>query len=263
MEQETVQNKLHKYLIHKGFCYTYAVSHSKFKSILLDVTAWSKNRPSDEKRVNEIVKYIKQIKRVQGTICLAEIKEEGLVCYDGNHRREAVMSLSQGSIIQDIIISIIWNTTQDVVIEEFNSINMSISVPLIFLRNDMTTDKELIFNFARTMSKKYPSLVSDKAKCKTPNFNRDVLLDDIVELHELHSGKTTAEIIELIKLMNKCCKKESFGFSKKYGFLDKALSSSVVEKCENSGMWLFCSSRNLDRNYFRKVLKNNSKNAKR
>ena len=54
---------------------------------------WSKNRPPDQNRILEIAEYINKTKIIDGIISLAGtgnfLHDEGLVCYDGNHRREA------------------------------------------------------------------------------------------------------------------------------------------------------------------------------
>ena len=69
---------------------------------------WSRNRPPDELRVNEITKYIQQNNYVDGIIYLANLKDEGLICYDGNHRRSALSKLDKS---YKIFINVLENPT--------------------------------------------------------------------------------------------------------------------------------------------------------
>ena len=49
---------------------------------------WSRNRDPDMERVNEMIDHYHKGGYIPRMIHLAEIKDEGVVCYDGNHRKE-------------------------------------------------------------------------------------------------------------------------------------------------------------------------------
>ncbi len=49
---------------------------------------WSKNREPDQERINEMVAFFKNGGYIPRMIHLAETVEEGMICYDGNHRKE-------------------------------------------------------------------------------------------------------------------------------------------------------------------------------
>ena len=95
----------------------------------LPIRRWKYNRPSDEDRVKEIHEYMKISKRVDGIIYLACINNE-LVCYEANHRREAMKGIDG---LHNVVIDIIWNATDELIKQEFLRLNKAISVPELYL----------------------------------------------------------------------------------------------------------------------------------
>ena len=186
---------------------------------------------------------------VDGIIYLAFINSEGLVCYDGNHRR-----LALAEEIEDvkILVSVFWSITQINLEKEFDRLNMAVSVPRIMIDRKAQQKKIILYQISLAkFAKTYPGCSKASTTCKRPNFNRDQFLDDLNEIIEdqRFNNLTPEDLVKFIKKTNDCYDMERFGFNK------EELSESVKEKCEDSGLWLFCQGRKIDRTYFRKVVK--------
>lgn len=96
----------------------YESNHHKGYLILWKLIApmckkWSRNRAPNVERVKEMFDYhVNADGYIPNTIHLAELSDEGLVCYDGNHRREVFnMCNAQGKDII-CIVDIMFNATQ-------------------------------------------------------------------------------------------------------------------------------------------------------
>ena len=98
MSSIIIQEFLRSYRIAKTNIY--AIPHEIFHQ--LDIKTWKYNRPVDENRVEEIRQWNKEFNRMDGVINLAYIAGDGLVCFEGNHRRLALKDLPI-NVIVDII----------------------------------------------------------------------------------------------------------------------------------------------------------------
>lgn len=143
-------------------------------SVVLNyIKQWRFNRPPDMNRVEEIKKSIQNDTYVQGIIYIAEINNE-FVCYDGNHRREALKTFTG-----DILVNVLFNTTDKIIEERFKIINSSNPVPELYLDDPNTTNdiKLSIVNCVQRLCKNFKEFSSVSSRCKRPNFNRDTLTD--------------------------------------------------------------------------------------
>jgi hypothetical protein len=211
------------------------------------ISRWENNREEDQARVNKIKNYSLKQGYIDGYISLAYFKTlNQLCCYDGNHRRLAVTLT-----MKPILTSIIWEATNDIVIEKFNAINQSISVPMIYMDNQFDAKTKLIItNFTKELHEKYPTHSSASRLCKHPNFNRDLLTENLTDLMK----ELTIEpelLIMYINHMNECYKNELYGFKNVTIKNDK-----IVQKCQTSGLWLFAQSKMIDKLYLNKIITN-------
>lgn len=221
----------------------YSIPLSAFEK--LRVLTWNKNREVDAARVSEIAETIKKTKRVVGIIYLAHL-DRSLVCFDGNHRRLALEKITQ---VENILVMVMWNATVDAVVEEFNNINKAVSVSSIHLDSCMSDSvKVLITDYVSKLAKTYPMMVSAKARCIRPHFNRDILEQDLADLLEEDDTLTGEEMIKTIDIMNK-------------EFVDGLVNPSsscradANAKCDLYGLWLFCDGRTINRRHFFRVRK--------
>lgn len=205
---------------------------------------WSRNRPVDEARVEEIREYISKTRHVDGTIRLAFIKGEGLVCYESNHRR---MALIPGILVT---VDILWDVTCERLIEEFIHINRAVSVPELYTEIDMdATAKEKIAAYVKDMASfKYKAFVSTSARPNRPQFNRDVLTQEITKLWK-DIGCPVDVLLNAIDAVNDAYRDEKLGTDH-----TKIKSTKILEKCSKGGLWLFAFDTSLNKDHIEKVL---------
>src|SRR5947208_10204360 len=173
--QNQLKESLKKYhQLKHGIHDYYLIPSSKLISLIKQsvVVRWENNRPEDQTRVNKIKNYSLKQGYIDGHISLAYFNNlNQLCCYDGNHRRLAVTLT-----MKPVFLSIIWDATNEIVIEKFNVINQSISVPMIYMDHKYDVNTKLIItNYTKDLHEKYPTHSSASRLCKHPNFNRDLL----------------------------------------------------------------------------------------
>ena len=108
----------------------------------LPIKRWKHNRPPDKERVQEIHNYMIESKRVDGMIYLACVDKE-LVCYESNHRREALEGLTD---VQSILVDILWDATDEMVKTEFLRLNKAVSVPELYITDEPVADMDSILS---------------------------------------------------------------------------------------------------------------------
>jgi hypothetical protein len=160
---------------------------------------------------------------MDGILNLAYIAGEGLVCFEGNHRRLALQDLE----IQ-VLVDILWSATDEIVVNEFRRLNKSICVPDLYISETKFELKEQIEKAVLEFRKKYSSMESPSGRPQRPNFNRDKLTDELLRLYN-ELGIPIDALVSKLNLLNEYLKKS-----------DKTkLSENVKQKCEKSGLWLF------------------------
>lgn len=213
-----------------GDHYIYLVPPKVFDE--LNVKRWKYNRPADMDRVKVIHEYMKESKRVDGMIYLAFVDHD-IVCYDGNHRREALKGVEGMNMI---LVDMIWHATDQLVGEEFKRLNESVSVPEFY--NAIEADnilREKIRTAIDMFCKNYKEHKSVSKNPHRPHFNRDSFCDDFYRImNELNIG--VDELFNrIVKLNNQMANRDK-----------SDLSENVKQKCEKTGLWLFAWSSKLD-----------------
>ena len=201
----------------------YAIPLDIFRK--LDIKRWKYNRPPTEARISEIHEWNAQFNRMDGLLNLAYIPGEGLVCFEGNHRRLALKDLDRPITV---LVDILWDVTDEVVMHEFRRINTSVSVPDLYVVETESSLKVEIEEFVKWFKKEYPSHETASERPQRPNYNRDGLTDQISRLQK-ESGLTMKDLAERLNALNT-----------KYAEQSKVkLSAKILEKCEKTGLWLF------------------------
>lgn len=213
---------------------------------------WSKNRPVDKIRAKEISKYIEKKGYVDGILKFAYIvtsglenKYAGLSCYDGQHR---LLALKLCKIKSNVLIDILWNVTEERVIEEFKALNQAICVPELYIqpdKNDMFVI-EKITNYVKEFVKNYKQFSSASNRPNRPHFNRDFFTDEIFETWKYLVEKCLlqpSDIVILFKILdeiNKCPTKEA--------------PDTILLKCQRFNCWLFSNGTSLDKKLIEKFV---------
>lgn len=226
-----------KILSHLGSC---IIDHPKHKIIVIEwsivqplIKKWSRNRDPDLTRIQELTNYIKNGNYIPPMLHLADLKEEGLVCYDGNHRREALQQANLENY--KIIVDLLCHATQSEVFEAFTNINKSVQVPAIFVdemiqENDIRIKHDII-QLVKKYETQYSSYVSTSSRCHAPNFNRDSFTDMLYNIWKAFDGLIT--ITELENTLDQ--------LNRDYanGKFPKKIKETIVKKCQQNGLWLF------------------------
>jgi hypothetical protein len=200
----------------------YWMPHTTFAK--LKIKMWKYNRPLDEERVREIRQWIDESKRVDGQIYLACIDGE-LVCYESNHRREALNGVEG---VHLIIVDILWDATDEDVKKEFQRLNKAVSVPELYVADVPTVSEAELRPVVEEFCDRFKSHRSSSNRCNKPNFIRDNVMDQFYRLcNELQIGPR--ELMERIARYNTTLLTR-----------DKSkLSPTVIKKCTESGLWIF------------------------
>ena len=203
----------------------------KYKHLKPLCKKWSKNRQPDMSRVQDMYEHHVNGGYIPKLIHLAELPDEGLVCYDGNHRREFLNLNADDEI--ECIIDVMFNVTTEDVLEAFEVINKAVDVPEIYLEDSMNI-KDDVLELVKQYETKYKSFVSKAAKCRSPNFNRDVLTDNITKIYRyLNGSKKIKEIGELMDILNVEYSKNKICRS------HENYKDNTIQKCKKYNLWLF------------------------
>lgn len=197
----------------------------------LPVKRWKHNRPEDPVRIKEIHEWIDTSKRVDGVIYLACIDNE-LVCYESNHRREALKGIDE---LHNILVDIVWDATDDVVKHEFLRLNKAVSVPELYITDEPAIAIQELRNMVDSFSENFKRLRVSTGRPQRPNFNRDMLTDEFYRIMKERRWNVN-QLVEYITNLNK-----------EMSMRDKRnLTAKVVQKCEESGLWLFAWSNRIE-----------------
>jgi hypothetical protein len=191
------------------------------------ISNWSKNRPPDNVRISEIMKFYidNDVTLVPGIICFWEINNSSIV-YDGIYRLLAAIGTGKN---MTFLVSFKRTLNEQDIIDEFININKSICVPSIYIENTDALKKMICQNVAEELCKKYPTFVSPSRKPFVYNFNRDNIVEFISTL-DIDFSKPDIE-----KVINNELK--AINLEAKDFVMRKKLN--VPRKCEYNQFYLF------------------------
>lgn len=132
-----------------------------------------------------------------GTLHFAYLLDEGLVCYDGNHRLHA---LTEGL---QVLVHVIWDDATPQIVSDFNSkINAAQGVPEINKNPGLCTLTEIVNGFMKEVEEKYGKLKTSKNKCR-PRYNVTLFTNRVTEIcKDYEEGYKPEEVIAAIKYLN-------------------------------------------------------------
>jgi len=192
----------------------------------LPIKKWKKNRPCREERVEYIRNGILESKRVDGIIYVAYVDRE-LVCYESNHRREALKGLS-GRGIHNILVDILWDCTNEDVEKEFRRLNDAASVSDLYIEPAPAITVEELKPVVDAFCERFKSHCSASARPNRPNFNYSIIDSEFYRVCKELQIKP-ADLMERIKRLND-----------EMAVRDKSkLNPTTIRKCTESGLWLF------------------------
>ena len=200
---------------------------------------WKFNRPPDESKVDEIRKQIIKSKNVDGIIHIAQIftkdKSFKYVCYDGNHRREALKDISN----MKVLVCLLRHASNETIKNEFIRLNKATPVPELYIPNDIdelliAKTKLAIEECIKFFRSRYPKHFSSSRRPKRPNINQDTLNDilyDYIKENSLFSITKKELIRKLITINVSYIREEKIDLSK--------IPPKILEKCKKTGCYIF------------------------
>lgn len=193
---------------------------------------WSKNREPDEKRVDEMMKFMESGGHIiDQCLYLAELPNEGLVCYDGNHRREVFRKLNYQNTV---LINVILDATPNQVLDCFRNINKAVQVPSIYFEDDVKLNYEIkseIKEMVKRYIDQYKPFAKSGNKFNSPNFNRDHFEENIYQVYQ----ETLIPIQQIQQLLEELNKSYAQGV-----LIDhKLYKERVITKCKKYNFWIF------------------------
>jgi hypothetical protein len=218
---KTIAKELYTDNKHKGYLV-------QWKLVAPFCKKWSRNRDPDMGRVAEMRVFNDSGGYIPKVIHLAEVQGEGVVCYDGNHRRELLNELVEDDIT--CIVDIMFGATQNDVYVAFENINKSVQVPIVYIEENGEGCLSDIIHLVKTYETNYKPFCSHAARYHSPNFNRDSFVDNIHMIYKSLQGRAT--IKEIGVALEKLNIHYSNSDHSKY-------PPKVIEKCTKHNFWLF------------------------
>jgi hypothetical protein len=194
----------------------------------LPIEVWKYNRQADQDRVNEIRAFMETSKRVDGMIYLAHLNDK-LVCYESNHRRQALKEIENVDGFAYILVDVLEHATHEKIRDEFNRLNKAVSVPEIYLEEERGPILlEDLMTMTNRFCESFPTHKVSSNHPQRPNFNSYVLMQQFHDIMR-DANLTVNAFEERLTQVNR-----------QLSLKDKTkLSKKVIEKCEQSGLWLF------------------------
>jgi len=211
---------------------------------------WSRSREADDLRVQEIAKHVRQGGFVPPVLHVADLKEEGLVCYDGNHRQAAFVQVSLPPGFK-VVLDVLCNATQRSTFECFESLNKCVQVPATYVDDSEESRhvKEDTLRVVQRFEKEYRHFLSTSNHPSKPSFNRDRSVDQLHSFWNDHHGTFNVEEIEVgLRELS------SLYVKKKVDPRASNTKANVLKKYQQYQFWLF-KDRRLSTNQLAQVLR--------
>jgi hypothetical protein len=213
-----------------------------FDSKTLEQTSeqWKYNRNLNNDKIQSICDTIKDKLILDTVLHFFYVNNNGkerLICFDGNHRREALILLYKKYNINIKVCCYIYKckseTIDNEIIQKFKIINQMTPIPDIYLDilnnlddNQFVHKKDIIENVFEMYKAKYKAFYSINSKCRRPNFNETVFKDFCNNI-TFNTKKELVNDLEESNVINK---------SK---ILDTKVSKNIVAKCQIQDFYLF------------------------
>ena len=200
-----------------------------------NVTTWKYNRPPDNMKISEIVKVIEENNRhtIEGLIYVAYI-DNNFVCYDGNHRLEALKLLKTKKLV---LVNVMVVKNNDEIKRRFVELNKSNPVPEIYTINSSLSSekmKKMIEDVVDNICKTYSKFRSPSTNPRRPNFNKNIITDLLYRRYkdEDHTTLNASKIFSAILNLN-------LDYSQNKHINHAKYSVGMLKKCKKGGCYLF------------------------
>lgn len=200
-----------------------------------NLSNWNRNREPDDKRIPELAEYIKGCQTLDHYLYISYTHDEKLIYYDGAHRIEALKLLSKTNNIDNYLFLIhLRHYDEKYMIDKFNSLNKSISLPEIYQFNPYVDKlKNIILSFVRKYRDKHINYFKNSKRPQLPHENRDTFTDkltNIIKELKIQDVITEELLDEYFRKFNMLMKLEQA----------KNLTTKQKKKCNDENFFVFC-----------------------
>ena len=202
----------------------------KAKTMINYTSNWKFNRPPDKERVREIMNTIEENTYVIAPIYIAELvndKKVSFVCYDGNHRREALKKYPE----KKILVHLLRSAKNDEIIKRFTIMNSGCPVPELFLEKTDEELKIMIKELIKFFCVNWKKHKSNSKNPRKPNFNRDNLMDILYSFLRGKAVDLKHLKYKILELNEKYKNNIHINLSK--------FKPNVIKKCNQNNCYLF------------------------
>jgi hypothetical protein len=236
--------------------HTYSPHHHVIKLPIREllqasISNWQFNRPADRMRCEDIGRYIAISKKPVDTMLYVSFnnKKRTFDVIDGIHRYTALAIIKETSAHLDfisgnecsgdmtwlwdsfMILNVRMNATEGELIELFKSLNKSNPIPELYVRDVVKDKREYIQSVAVKWQNRFKPHFSASNKPNRPHINRDRFIDVLDAVYDkYHLTEETKEKLEQTLERNNGHISQN---------IPKKLPTTIREKCEASGCWLF------------------------
>jgi len=222
----------------------------------------------DTNVINNIYTNYKSSNSVPLMIYLTQFKYETfLKCY--KNLNECITLQKLNSYILDLkcIVNIIYNNNID--FKQLYSIHNDVNIGDInendFINlnednneilNDLLIKKDIL-DIVKKIETKYPNFVSTTSNCHSPNFNRDCIVDQLINIYiKLKENNPSLNIPFFQKLLYDLNDKYSSGLLCDFN----KYKASKIDKCKKYNFWLFIN-KNINIEHLQFILNENLTNS--
>lgn len=218
----------------------------------LGISRWSRQRPPAAERVQEIATWIRTHQEVVGVLSLAWHPQERLICYDGQHRFQALLEQEHTDLA--VMVDIMWNATGQDIVAAFQAINRAVPVSELYTDPTETLHsiKGEIASYVSHLATTYKAFLSSSAKPCRPNMNRDQLAESLFHLwrDDLQEAVPFSQIVTALTRLN-----ETYDADQESIPRQRALKFPAIhKKCTAHRFWLFAETGRLSVEDVKRVL---------
>ena len=203
------------------------------KDIYKHTKIWSKNRPVDKLRLEAMADYFTKTNHIDGIIYLAVLEDEGIVCYDGNHRRESIQYIPENLNI-NVLVDVVEHPTYHYLCHKFKSLNQCVPVCELDSNPDEYSEafKLIIYSLVDRISYKWQDHKVSSPNPKRPNFNRDKLTGILTTFltENMIYPESVDDLFSKLLMYNENIKKNITTYK---------VSSKILDKCHKNNCYLF------------------------
>lgn len=227
---------------------SYSATHSLFAIrvrdfLQLPIKNWRYNRPVDKPRSREIAVYLTKTKQPMETVFYLVKTDKGYEVLDGIHRYTALKIIEEEPVDYitglvcygdaEVLVNIRFDATDGETIDAFKSLNKSIPVPELYMRDPDQVKRDIVESVVKKWSMQYADHFSPSRKPVRPNMNRDTFIEVITEIYDKYNTDDNVTIDDMERLLLECNR------AAHQEFAEEEKPKSAIEKCKRTGFWLF------------------------